>query len=264
MGRFLLLLLCIVGVACSTTPREASTPPPPPMFRIVTWNLYYEPRPAEQIATAIRAIDADVVCLQETNPPWEAVLREGLTMDYPHMFFNHDGGTAILSRLPLVDVVPHRSPLGYNGAITANIATPLGKVRVVNVHLHPAFEKGGGPTVASIVRGAGQEHIQELEAYVPHADGDERLVVLGDFNEEHDEGLKWLERRGLRDVLREAHPRGATFTQRLGPRGMFVVNLQLDHVLVGSGLRAKRVTIGEAAGSDHRPVVADVVFEWGA
>ena len=255
MCRTLLLAIWLL-VGCS--PRVADTPPAAATIRVATWNIHYQPRPADEVAAAVRALDADVLCLQETNPQWEAVLRGSLSSDYPVMLFHPDGGTAMLSRLALREVIFLHSPLGYNNATSAKVDTPGGPLVIVNVHLRPAFDESGRPTLGSFLRGAGEEHIVELTEYVQHIERDAAVVVLGDFNEENDKGLRWLAERGYEDVLRRDHGGAATFSTRYGPRGVLGVHLQLDHVLIRGPVRATGVWIGDAAGSDHRPVVAEL------
>jgi endonuclease/exonuclease/phosphatase family metal-dependent hydrolase len=83
------------------------------------------------------------------------------------------------------------------------------------------------------------------------------IVVAGDFNaSEHSLAVRTLLDTGLRDAFSVAGVGyGYTFGHSLRLRFSF---LRLDHILVGPEFAVADCFVGGAAGSTHRPVVADL------
>src|SRR5688500_2289854 len=94
----LLLISAIFAPGCASRP-AASVPAQsaPPDFSVLTYNVNFAaPRP-DLAVRAVADAGADIVCLQETTPQWEAVMREGVGQLSPHMHFHHEpaaGGIA--------------------------------------------------------------------------------------------------------------------------------------------------------------------------
>src|SRR4051812_13389564 len=87
---WLILFLFFIG-GCSTA-RKPETPTGL-HFSVLTYNVNFGgPRPDPAI-DAIRRADADVVCLQETTPAWEDLIRAELADVYPYISF-HTGPVA--------------------------------------------------------------------------------------------------------------------------------------------------------------------------
>lgn len=224
-------------------------------LKVVTWNIHAAVgldgvRSIDRVADALRALDADVMCLQEldvgrsrsggVDQPAALALRLGVT----HVFgaAMRDGeasyGNAILSRLPLLEprvvALPGLRFTEPRAATLASIDSPLGRVGVIATHL------GLLPFDRS-------RQAEALAAEVER-DGEHRWIVAGDFNE--------LPRRGgavsriARRLTRAAS--GATFPARWPL-------LALDHVLVHAQLRVtevRPVPASEVHGaSDHLPVL---------
>src|SRR6476469_7755146 len=103
MTRCIVVGVIMVFMMGCESARKPETPTGP-HFSVLTYNVNFGgPRP-ELAIDAIARADADVVCLQETNPAWEQSVRAGLGSVYPHISFHHGpvaGGMAMLSKLPV-------------------------------------------------------------------------------------------------------------------------------------------------------------------
>lgn len=124
-------------------------------------------------------------------------------------------------------------------------------IRVVGVHLH-------APSVAGQVR-TWEEELEELAALAGESGG--RLVLAGDFNAGHGHP-------GLRDLLAVlddatsgpfgGEPTWPVRNHASGWHRLLPPLLDLDHILVGSGLVSTGNTRVNVAGSDHLGVAADI------
>jgi len=237
---------------------------PRPTLRVATYNIHRcrgidgRMRP-ERIASVLRAIDADVVALQEVVGAGPhggghaeeigALLGMGWVMAPARQFRGHQFGNAVLSRLPITQHLEH--DLSWKTCEPrrmqrVDISTDGTTLHLYNVHLGTAIleRRSQAQRLATIVCDR-------------HVTGPK--LVLGDFNEWMrglatsllNEKLKSVD---LRDFLRRKR------TQRTYP-GLFPI-LHLDHIyyagrveVVGVELPRTRLSL---VASDHLPLVADV------
>lgn len=237
---------------------------PRPTLRIATYNVHRcrgidgRTRP-DRIAAVLRAIDADVVALQEVTgvgphgrghvEDLGAALGMGWVMATARQFRDHQYGNAVLSRLPITLHIEHDltwKTCEPRRMQRVDIETPVGTLHLYNVHLGTAIleRRHQAKRLATIVS---DRQVTGLK------------LVLGDFNE-------WM--RGLATALlneklqsvdlRDFLPRKRT--QRTYP-GIFPV-LHLDHIyyagkveVVGVALPRTRLSL---VASDHLPLVADI------
>ncbi|MFM8304445.1 MAG: endonuclease/exonuclease/phosphatase family protein [Actinomycetota bacterium] len=167
----------------------------PGTIRIATWNLWWHFGPWEArqpaIVATMRAVDADVWCLQEVHrgraqPDQAVVLAEALggyhvvhESRFDLEVFPESIGNAVLSRWPITgsDVRALSAPDGLDEmrlVVRADIASPEVPIEVFSAHLNFRLDQ-------SDVR---QEQVRELCRFVD-ATTERRVfppVVCGDFN----------------------------------------------------------------------------------
>lgn len=253
MQLFLALFVMLLGAPgrARRAPAAALAPESLPL-RVMTYNVNFaNPDPGASI-DAIAAADADVVTLQEVTAPWRDALVARLAVRYPFRavrVVRASGGLAVLSKFPIAseELVAHA---GMRPAQRAIVATPLGPVQLLNVHLRPAIDRG------SWVRGyftTPPVRRREIEAHWTRIADELPTIAAGDFNEAPSgSAVGFVENRGLVRV----RPRGPT-TWRHEVRKLEVLRLDIDHVLVG-GLAIGDAQVLDAGTSDHRPVVVTV------
>ncbi len=287
MGRMRWFVVAWVMAACggathtarSAGDRSVAKAPVPAAgdttLTVMTFNVNFGVAGDDSTIAAIRDAGADVVFLEETNQAWEDALRRSLAGDYPHMTFHHccrAGGLAVLSKLPFTekDYLPAVAG-GWFPALRVIVATPLGDVQVMSVHLHPPLDEQGnvlgGYWVSQPIRRA------EIESHAAHLDATLPTLVVGDFNEDADgQAVKLLAARGFESTLAALHGHVRTWhwqlsiarrsMARLGRRApaasltLGTVSQQLDHILHDARLTAVSARVIEAGRSDHFPVVA--------
>ena len=238
-------------VAASVRAASATKPKPKPM-RIMTYNVNYGLAGDQDTLEAIRAGDADLVLLQETNSAWRQAIEGALAADYPHSRFRDwglAGGLGVLSRWPIREEHFTPSPHGWFPAWRLIIDTPRGALQVFNLHLRPPLSARG--TFLDRFTITAKHRVKEITSYFQHVDPAIPALFAGDFNEDAQGGaIAFLRKNGYRDVMGDILPDTPTWRWDT-PMGK--VHWQLDHVVYGRGLRARTVKVLQAGRSDHLP-----------
>jgi endonuclease/exonuclease/phosphatase family metal-dependent hydrolase len=234
----------------------ASTP-----LRIVTYNIHRSigmdrrTRP-DRIATVLRGVNADIVCLQEVVGPGTAgtshieeigaALGMGWVMAPARHLRGQQFGNAILSHFPILHHAEHDlswKTCEERSLQRADIDVSGHTLHVYNVHLGTAIleRRYQAERLATIVS---DKHVGGAK------------IVLGDFNE-------WM--RGATTQLLSAKLKSVDLTNFLRRRrtypGLFPI-LHLDHIYYAgrmeiAGIELPRTRLSLVA-SDHLPLVADV------
>ena len=177
---------CLAGCATAARPDDGSV-------RIVSLNVLHDfprfaylPQRLDLIAAEIRRLDADIVLLQEVPWTWRvrsAAAYLGRATGLNHAFLRANGsrwallfeeGEAILSRFPLREVKftelrPAEGPFQHRVALSAQVDTAIGPLRVVSAHL-----ANQNPMV-------NQEQAASLAQFVAAQPGPP-TIIGGDFN----------------------------------------------------------------------------------
>lgn len=216
-------------------------------LRLMSANVLTSNRDYERFLAAVRAADPDVLLVMEIDDRWLQEL-EVLRDDYPHGTSaprSDNFGIGLLSKMP----VEAQEVIYVGGAgvpsIQARLKVGEGKVDLVGTH--PLPPTGKNATLRN----------QQLAAIAERVAGlDGPVIVAGDLNV-----TPWspffrrlLSRSGLRDS-RPGFGVQATWPSRFGAAG-----IPIDHVLIADGIYVKDRQVGPAFGSDHRPVIVDLVI----
>ncbi|MCB9616910.1 MAG: endonuclease/exonuclease/phosphatase family protein [Sandaracinus sp.] len=236
---------------------DDSVAPTSNRLRVATYNVNFGLAGEATTTDAITALEVDVLLLQETNAAWERALAEPLRARFPHQVWVDAesypaGGIALLSRHPLTDVARNESAIDWFPALAATVATPLGDVRVIDVHLKPPVSSRGSVFVGRF--STPSERAREMRS---HLDALLRpglpTLIAGDLNEERGGSLDVLANAGFRDAVAMHLGHAPTWRWPVGP---LTLRQQLDHLLVDDRFVVEAVAIVDAGASDHLPVVA--------
>lgn len=222
--------------------------------RVLTANVSHDnPTPGKLLAE-IESEDPDVVVLVEYTTRWQEVVgrRRSFGERYPERYEvvrDDASGIAVFAKIPLTDT---KSVNVGGWPIVRTTVTLNGQpVRIYGIH-------AVGPDRDGARHRRQHDRITELVAAEP--DG-RALVVAGHFNATpYEPAYGAYADLGL-DNAHEQRGRGFAWTYPNGagwPRSWLKV--RIDHVFVSEELVAVRIWEGQGAGSDHRPVVADVAF----
>lgn len=251
---------------------------------------YPKPEAAKQaLRTVLRALDADVLVLQEMGPrPYLEELKRDLAaegLNYPETVLleadDADRHVALLAKRPLKNVVQH-TDLTFKyfdletaevkrGLLEATVATSAGDITVWAVHLKSRYtERPDDPTSAKRRGGEATAIRDRILARFPDPTVS-RFVVLGDFNDvKSSAAVRYMLKRGktvIAELVPASDSRGESWTHAFRKEDVYQ---RVDHVLVSPGLKPAvkdgRAEIYDGPGaleaSDHRAVV--VTLEIGA
>jgi endonuclease/exonuclease/phosphatase family metal-dependent hydrolase len=274
-----------------TEPSDAAEP----RLRVLTMNIYGPGNPDwdrrhRLVAKTIRALDPDIVALQEVPVDSTEVLGRLLGPDRHLSHFSRpseDGvagtlGTRwphrLVTEIDLRITERSREVLPWTAALIAEVETPLGDV--VITHHKPSWPfpfELERERQALLVARALEEHIGSRAVHA---------IVLGDFDATPDSAsmLFWRGRRPVdgasvcyQDAWEYVHPDDPGYTFELANplvqsgEVATAVTRKIDHILVRSGLHGptlrvadcRRVLDGPIDGvwaSDHYGVLADLVL----
>ena len=217
--------------------------------RLFNANVYAGNDQAGGIAREILDSRPDVVFLQEATPAIvDTIDGAGALVELPHRI-------AVARTDPFAALMAARWPLldhdvvevgGRPVLLRATVETEAGPLRLYAVHVVAPLGRAREPSARELRR------ITELAR-------EERLPILmaGDFN------TTWGH-RSFRRVLdagfTDAAAAGGRPFQMTWPRDRRLLPpfTRIDHVLTTPGLAVIALHPGEGAGSDHKPLVADV------
>lgn len=219
-------------------------------LRVVTFNVARGLRGSpDEIAASLRAADADMLLLQETNFVRPG-FREALLARLPGYAVQTGYEVTTLSRLPVLSATNHAAPGTRRTFLETRVRWRGQEVRVLNVHL-------GTVLVSSVLRGdfdrvretrdVRAAQVAQLSAIAGSAEGP--LLLGGDLNTPP-RGLAYRELRRL--VGPDAHDLAGR-----GPGWTFPsLWLRIDH-MIARGLTSTRTQVLPEAGSDHRPLLTE-------
>jgi len=258
LRRLAFLLLALAAAGCQSA--RASREPAGPSLSVLSWNLNWGMPAADEAVAGIREADADVVCLQEVTPGWEALLARALADRYPHAIYKSGPaatGLAVLAKKPLREIAFVPPPVGWFPALIVRAETALGPVQVLDVHLRPAVNDKGSFSPGVYAFKNPRTHLEEIDAILARKDPDLPAIVAGDMNEgTGGAAVGRLEEQGFRNALPQFQPGAATWRH---PTSVGTFGKAIDHVLYAPPLDALSARVLKRGGSDHLPVLA--VFE---
>jgi len=243
-----------VLTGCRST-RQAQVPAGP-RFTLATYNIYYKSKRPDLTCDVIRGAGADVVLLQEITSSLATVIRSSLQDRYPYMRFRPDhigGGMGVISRFPFEDVASVPSPVNGFFCWLFDVATPVGDVEVLAVHLDPDVNECDEFSPVAYLKGH-RRRLAEMKAYVTFMCSEGPRIVAGDFNEDNDgTAVKFLKANGYTDALPGFNRWSPTWALWWP---IPLISTRLDHILYSAPLQCYDARILGNGGSDHKAVVA--------
>jgi endonuclease/exonuclease/phosphatase (EEP) superfamily protein YafD len=245
-GVFAIINLCFVLTLYLPESRSRADGRP---IRLMNVNGYHYNPTRQKLITLIHDTQPEVVLVLEVDDAWVKDL-ELLADSYPHRHYEpreHDLGIALLSRLPVNDLDVHYFGPADVPSFTARLEDHGGNsFHLIGTHPLPPLSATGAV--------ARNEQLTNINAFIQTLAGP--VVLAGDLN-----STSWspnfrdfVRRAGLRDS-RNGFGNQPTHPGRLAPIG-----IAIDHVLVTPDISVRARSVGPYIGSDHRPVIVDLVI----
>lgn len=244
---------------------------------VLTWNTgrmgEFKKPEKNEVIQYLMSQDADVICLQEVDVYKDAQfltlpeVRQTLSKKYPYSYIDfsvynkrHQYGTMVWAKYPLIN----KQSIHYEtqGNLSNRCDMVVGKdtLRLINNHLESyKLESEDLKDVDRIeakwkraipLRNAQARVVRrEIEAS-PYP-----VIVVGDFNSVALSFAYWHISAGLHDAWNETHfwEWGATYEYK-------GIGLRIDYILCSDPLKPVACEVKETTGSDHKPVVATLVW----
>ncbi len=214
-------------------------------YRLASFNVNFGNYEYGRLTEWIEENRPDVVILLEMTPGWRRSLAS-MSSEYPWQFWTpgkrYGDGIGMFSRYPLEGRTILNPAGGIKMAVTAKLHLPNGtSCRLIGVH--PMAPRS-------------YEETRQRDAYLRDLDSivamlKEPVTVAGDFNT-----TPWS--YGFRLLTETSGLRGAGLLPTW-PSPVTGVGIPIDHVLSAKGASIARLTRGPNLGSDHLPLLAEIV-----
>ena len=237
-----LLSISAQAVGSPTTGAQDMAAP----FRLVTYNTWLRQRDHTSLAEYLESADADTIVLQEIGHAQADALHTRLS-SYPYAYTEPGlDGAVVFSRWPILEARTVR--LGEKGTPAAWVVIRWRDVdtTVLGVHLH-------WPLGGRSARLRNQE-LAHVAAYARSVTGP--LLVAGDFNT-----TPWSSH--FQDMIRASGLGNCAAGRAIAgswPAQFMPLGIAIDHCLASHHWRSLNVRTGPRLGSDHLPVVADLML----
>ena len=253
-GRPLVLCLMAALVVCGWgTGRLFLSGNQPPAgdvrIRVMSYNVLTTNNEFQNALNEIRDHDPDIVAILEYANMWHEAC-DVLNETWPHQHRDprwHGYGIAIFSKLPLDDVkaVPLTEDTLDNPAASVTVRVDGQPIRVMATHVMSP--------VNQLRLGLRNRQFEEIAGYI-NSDSIETMLV-GDMNCSTASPYlsKLINDTGLRDSRQGFGPQPTWPTYVPG-----FARIPIDHVFVSKSIHIHDRFLGDANGSDHRPVIVDV------
>ncbi|MBI3911381.1 MAG: endonuclease/exonuclease/phosphatase family protein [Armatimonadetes bacterium] len=261
------LLACLAAAALVLGPMmgfhlpRVGAAPQGATLRIMTYNIWQAATGVERTLAVIQKEAPDVLALQETaGGPRGEEFAAALQKLFPGYSFLRASEYLIASRYRILASEMRRlDSRGRRQTLWAQLDGPTGPFNLFVVHLYTAMHGDNVVlTPSDLPDYLGRTASLRLrEAYTlvgALADCQGPVVVVGDLNTPPYGLVYSILTRGLRDAFDVGgFAWGFTYPAH-------VPLLRIDHILVSARWHVRRAWVGGGKGSDHRPVVADLVL----
>ncbi len=224
----------------------AITPPSSHPFRVVVANVFFGNSEHERVIAFVRSARPDAVVFVEVTPEWRRALA-ALENDLPHAKAVGSGRHGVLLMSRVAFTATNALSVDPRAETMLHARLPAGARNVDLFAVHANWPLG---------RRTSEFRNRQLEALADHAAREGGPVVIaGDLNV-----TPYSPR--FRDLIDRGRLRSAAGRQwaPTWPTWFPPAAIQIDHVLVSSDVGVRGFETGPRVGSDHLPIVADLVF----
>jgi len=261
VGNFFWLsiaLFCLIGNLLEVIPfyisRDIIKDGSDREIRFLQANVFYKNQQYERLISEVKEENPDVAIFIEVTDAWAEKL-ELLQKDYSYLVIHQDPqialneninlGIAIYSKIPLKNT--SIQDLGGGRKTVSTQIEIQGKIISI-LATHPSW--GIGEYGFNLRN----KQLSEIANYITHQKGS--IVVIGDFNI-----TMWS------PYYKELISNSGLYNARKGfgmiptwPSFLPLLSIPIDHCLVSQDIRVFKIKSGKNIGSDHLPLITDLII----
>ncbi|MCK4692753.1 MAG: endonuclease/exonuclease/phosphatase family protein [Anaerolineales bacterium] len=220
---------------------------------VMSYNIGNGLASPDSLIKVINESGADIVAMQDMTLNQIAGLKAGLQNVYPFQVIHGAGisGIGLLSRYPILE--EQLFSLGGSNPYL-QVKLQVGNEIFTVIVAHPPVAFGpGGPDAPSRA---------DLPVLADMVVKNDPAIMLGDLNfTDQNDGYSYLQRTRLVDAFRAAgFGLGLTYPKRRYSGAPFLPLLRIDYIFVTDDMFPVRAWVGEDGGSDHLPVLAELIW----
>ena len=240
----------------SLSPAKAPAPASSTM-RLMSINVHLYNRNAASLLNTVRRAAPDVLVLQEYSQAIDDAVRGALAEEYTYQLrkpqAENGDGWAVYSRRPRLAPIDTALQLDRSKR-QARFAVRLADKEVIVYALHL--------TSPQSMDKIGRNRAEVADLVELLATETKPVILAGDFNfTSSTANAAALRARGMRDTHDLAgQGRGSTWRFRKLPLAYRLPGFRIDHIFVGPELTCTNARVLDIAGSDHRPILADIAL----
>lgn len=214
--------------------------------RIVSMNIFYGNNSYHDIESMLLEESPDILAIAELTPEQHKIMGAFLESHFPYRFVKSmDGpaGLALYSRFPISNARFLDPAKDGFGSIAASMLINDKNYNLFVVHPVPPIPQGGFENRNMVFRDL------PLKLVDKSADN----IVLGDFN-----NTLWSPY--FQALMQSLDVKVNLLTSATWPALPFIPQIGIDHILIPQSARFISIRRGADIGSDHYPLVADIVL----
>ncbi|MEL6496338.1 MAG: endonuclease/exonuclease/phosphatase family protein [Cyanobacteria bacterium J06623_7] len=222
-------------------------------LRVFSYNVLWENRAPQDYQKAIALVaqeQPDIAIFQEVQSHWHEQLAV-LESSYPHHVFAEKLEIEVYSKLPLLN--PEIKLYGtYRGLVLADLQMGDRLTKFIATHAYPQLFFGHA---GWLIR---NEHLEiGIGEYI--RDLSQPAIVLGDLNVSLWSPFyhSMIKTAGLSNARQGL---GVLPTHSVVAPQFAALSAPIDHCLITAEIQVKDFKLGKAIGSDHLPIIADLLL----
>ncbi|MDM5272329.1 endonuclease/exonuclease/phosphatase family protein [Sulfurovum sp. zt1-1] len=244
----LIVLLIVVGgyitMLLQPYKGELQTTTDAKVIKFMQFNLNFRNRHMQRVKEYLEEQKIEIATFQEVTSKHRQFLEE-MKEAYPfqrHCKFAGVGDVAILSKYPFVE--SQGGCVKEEGLVWARVQFGEGELSVASLHLHWPYPYKHHSQIS---------RLEKAFAKIPSP-----KIIAGDFN-----AAPWS--YAVKRVMKASDTKvveGIRWSLNIGDPSSFVhMQIPIDHILLSKEFGLKDIHVGKSLGSDHFPIISEIVFQ---